>query len=100
MADDAHGSPQAAFWYAMGFARALTESSDPRKAYDAGVASILYVTEPGQLDNGAAGWVQKFGAAHTRAPARRAPAHLDACPASLVVYWSAPPYPGHHTTCC
>ena len=51
---------EAACWFSLGFARALAASDDVAGAFGAGVAAILSVTEPGRLDNGAHGWLQKF----------------------------------------
>lgn len=51
---------EAAIWFVLGFARKLAASDDVLVAFDAAVASVLSVTEPGVLDNGRRGWVQKY----------------------------------------
>ena len=51
---------QAACWFSLGFARALAASDDVQVALEAGLTSVLSVTEPGRLDDGTSGWVQKF----------------------------------------
>jgi len=51
---------EAAIWFSLGFARKLAASDDVLVAFDAAVASVLSVTEPGVLDSGRRGWVQKY----------------------------------------
>ena len=51
---------EAAFWFGLGFSRALAAGKPPRAAFAAAVSALLFVTEPGTADGGQGGWVQKF----------------------------------------
>ena len=51
---------EAAVWFSLGFARALASGGDAQAAFTAAVTTVLTITEPGRLDCGRDGWVQKY----------------------------------------
>ena len=51
---------EAAFWFGLGFSRALASGKPPRGAFAAAVGSLLVVTEPAVADCGEQAWMQKF----------------------------------------